>query len=94
MVEGVACSPVWAELFAVQAELGVELVEGGVDGLWAAGSWTEAGQLCSLAVAEDVGITRQVEADRVLVALEPHWSPDGSKTSVRNLESAHQAKRG
>lgn len=44
VVEGAACSPVREELSAVLAEPGVELVEGGADGLWVAGSWTEVGQ--------------------------------------------------
>lgn len=44
-------------------------------------------------MVEDAGITRQVEADRVLVARELRWSPDGSKTSVQNLESTPQPER-
>lgn len=44
VVEGAACSPVQVELSAVQAELGVELVEEGADGPWVADSWTEVGQ--------------------------------------------------
>lgn len=39
-----ACSPVWVELSAEQAELGVELLEGDANGLWAAGSWLVAEQ--------------------------------------------------
>lgn len=44
VVEGAACSPVKAKRPAVQVELGVELVEGGVNGLWVAGSWLAAAQ--------------------------------------------------
>lgn len=44
MAEGAACSLVQVELSAGQAEREVEQVEGGADGRWVAGSWTEAGQ--------------------------------------------------
>lgn len=44
-------------------------------------------------MVEDAGITQQVEADRVLLALEPHWSPDGLKTSVQNLGSTHRPEK-